>query len=423
MNRKRSGMAAAFLLPAIWLVFWFSAPAPGEPEISRKTASSRPGSASGDSRLGAGEHDDGGRGHEREDHGEERLVRLSAEELEEFGIELAVAGPGRLETEVSLPGEVALNADRLAHVVPRVSGIVREVRRTLGDRVRKGDVLAVLESRDLADSKADFLAARERVSMAEANFLREEGLWKKKISSEQEYLEARRAFAEARISLRSAEQKLHALGFSEKDLARLPGEPDVDFTRYEMVAPFDGTVIEKHIVLGEVLKDDAEAYVVADLSSVWINISVYQKDLPRIRRGLPVIVSAGHGVPDAGGTISYLGPLVGEETRTALARVVLPDARGLWRPGLFVTARVIVQAETVPIAVPRTALQTLKERPHVFVETEEGLLAVPVALGRTNHRRVEIVSGLEAGRRYVKTGAFTLKAQLSKGAFGGGHGH
>ena len=357
------------------------------------------------------------------DHEKEREVRLNREEMKEFGIEVAEAGPGKIQIHIKLPGEVALNADRLAHVVPRVSGVVREVRKVLGARVRKGEVMAVLESRELADAKAAFLAAHERVALARANFYREERLWKEKISSEQEYLEAKKVFAEGRIEHRSAEQKLHALGISEDVLEQLPGRPDISFTRYQIIAPFDGTVIEKHVALGEVLKDDAKVYVVADLSSVWVNISVYQKDLPVIREGLPVVISAGHGIADATGTISYLGPLVGEKTRTALARVVLPNPEGQWRPGLFITAGIAVNEVEVPLVVPKTALQDIDGNPTVFIKTEDGFFPEPVTIGRTNRTHIEVLSGLEPGERYVISGAFTLKSELEKETLGGGHGH
>jgi cobalt-zinc-cadmium efflux system membrane fusion protein len=283
--------------------------------------------------------------------------------------------------------------------------------------------MAVLDSRELADSKSAFLAAHERIALAKANFLMEEDLWKKQISSEKEYLETKQALAEAQIELRSAEQKLHALGLSEDFLEQLPNQPDVSFTQYEIIAPFNGTVIEKHITLGEVLNEDSEAYVIADLTSVWVNISVYQKDLPFIRQGLPVVLSTGHKIPDASGTISYVGPLVGETTRTALARVVLPNSEGHWRPGMFVTAGITVDAVEVPVMVPKTSLQTIDNKTCVFIETERGFSPASVTVGRTNKENAEITSGLKPGLWYVAKGAFTLKAQLSKGAFGDGHGH
>ena len=355
--------------------------------------------------------------------GQEQVVHLSESERREFDIKVGTVGPGKLRIYVNLPGEVKLNADRRAHIVPRVSGVVRQVRKSLGDRVRVGEEMAVLDSRELADMKSAYLAAKERVALAEATFRREQELMEKKITSEQEYLQAKQAVAEARIALQAGEQKLHAMGFSDKYIAELPTHPDMTFTRYAIAAPFQGTVIEKHIVLGEVLKDDSTAFVVADLSSVWVDLHVYQKDLPFVHEGQTVSISAGRGIPDAKGKITYLGPLVGEQTRTVLARVVLPNLNGTWRPGLFVTGKVVVENVDVPLLVSKGALQTVEEGPAVFVETAEGLKPRHVTLGRSNDTHVEITSGLKAGERYVTSGAFTLKAQLSKGAFGDGHGH
>jgi cobalt-zinc-cadmium efflux system membrane fusion protein len=383
----------------------------------------RPKTAPAPAAREEGSRKDGSGHKEHGEHGEKGVVRIGDAELKEFGIEVGTAGPGKLKVQVSLPGEVVANADRLAHIVPRVSGVVREVRRSLGDRVRKGEVMAVLESRELADAKAAFLNASERLALARTNFAREEDLWKKRISPEQDYLQAKQALAEVRIELRSAEQKLHALGFSDEYLAQLPSQPDMSYTRFEIVAPFEGTIIEKHISMGETRKDDAEVFIVADLRSVWVNLSVYQKDMPYIRKGQPVIISAGHGIPDMSGVISYIGPLVGEQTRTAVARVVLPNVGGNLRPGLFVTGLITVDSVPVPLLVPKTAVQTVEDKPSVFVKTVEGFVLQPVTIGRSNETHVEITSGVTPGTRYATSGAFTLKAQLSKGAFGDSHGH
>ncbi len=355
-------------------------------------------------------------------HGEE-AVRLAPAELKEFGIELATAAPGSLAQYVDLPGEIVLNADRLAHVVPRVSGIVRAVSRNVGDPVKTGEVMAVLESRDLADAKAGYLAAVEREKLALAGFEREERLWQKKVTSEQEFLDARQALAEARIARTSAEQQLHALGFSDVYLKELPGHPDATYTRFEIRAPFAGTIIEKHLTLGENVNADSEIFSIADLSSVWVDINVYQKDLARIRKGQGVMIETGHGIPTVSGKIAWVSPLVGEETRTVKARVMLPNPDGDLRPGLFVTARVAVGSTAAGIVIPKSALQTFEDRSVVFVRTEKGFEPRPVDIGRQNATDVEILSGLRSGQTYVSKGAFTLKAQLSKGAFGDGHNH
>ncbi len=364
-------------------------------------------------------------GDEHEEYIDENIVHLTDAEMKGLGIEIATAGPGNLQIQLDFPGEIRINADQMANVVPRMEGVVREVKKNLGDAVRKGEVMAVIESRELADVRASFHAAMERVELAEANYKREKRLWEKKITAEQEYLDARIALAEARIELTSAEQKLLALGFSTKYLKNLPHDPNETLTEYEIVAPFDGKVIEKDITLGEVLREDKVAFVVADLITVWVDLSIYQKDLPFVKHGQRVLISAGLGIPDAEGVISYLGPIVSDETRTALARVTLPNKEGQWRPGLFITARLVKEETPVTLLIPKAALQNLEGEACVFLYHREGFEPQNVRVGRTNKTHAEIVAGLKVGQSYVTKGAFELKAKIVTSTLDShaGHGH
>ncbi len=357
-----------------------------------------------------------------ETHGDE-VVRLSPQELNEFGITLETSREGSLDQYIELPGEIVLNSDRLAHVIPRVAGIVREARKTVGETVETGELMAVLESRELADAKAAFLSSIEREKLAQANFERAERLWQKKVSSEQEHLDSRQALAEARINKNSAEQQLHALGFSDTQLNELPRHPDATYTRFEIRAPFGGTIIERHLTLGENVSADANIFTIADLSSVWVDINIYQKDLVSVHKGQTVVIETGHGIPSVSGKIAWISPLVGETTRTAKARVILPNPGSDLRPGLFVTARVSVGGTAAGIVVPKSALQTFEGRTVLFIRTDKGFEPQPIEIGRQNATHVEILSGIKAGQTYVSQGAFTLKAQISKGAFGDGHNH
>lgn len=374
---------------------------------------------------GKGEEDHDGQApgdNEEDEHFE--AVTLTQAEMNELSITLAEAGPGKLDIQVSLPGEVQLNQDRLAHVVPKLSGIVREVHATLGDKVQEGDVMAVLESRDLATSKAAYLAARERVNLAQATYAREKGLWEEKISAEKDYLEAKNSLAEADIALKAARQQLEALGLPDSDIAGLTQQSSRSLTQYEILAPFEGTVIDRHIALGEFVEANADVFTLADLRTVWVDLSVYQKDLLAVREGQEVVISASGALPDASGRIAYIGPLVGEDTRTALARIVLSNPEGLWRPGLFVTARVAIDELSIPLRVPKTALHTIDEKPQIFIQHDGAFESVPVEVGRVDANAAEILSGLDAGQTYVATGGFHLKAEMEKEAFAGdGHGH
>jgi cobalt-zinc-cadmium efflux system membrane fusion protein len=348
------------------------------------------------------------------------MVRLPAARAQQLGIEVAVARAGSVQTSPTLPGTIALNADRRVHVVSRIPGIVQEIRKQLGDQVRAGEVMAVIDSRELADTKAAYLAARERVTLAETTFAREKDLWEKKISPEEDYLKAKQALAEARIELQVAAQKLRALGFSEAYMQQLAGRANAPLTRYEVVAPFAGTVIEKHITIGEVLKDDTEAFVVADLSTVWVDLNIAAKDLPLVRKGQRVAIAV-NPTMQTEGTVSYVSPVVSDETRTAVTRVVLPNPDGRWRPGLFVTATLTASETPVAVLIPKTATQTIDGQPSVFVQTSEGFAPRPVTLGRANETHVEITAGLQAGERYATTETFILKAELGKGTAGHEH--
>jgi cobalt-zinc-cadmium efflux system membrane fusion protein len=194
---------------------------------------------------------------------------------------------------------------------------------------------------------------------------------------------------------------------------------------YPLRAPFEGTVIEKHLALGEKHGDESDVFTIADLSSVWVDISVYQKDLPSVKKGQSVRISAGEGTPSTLGTISFVAPIVDEKTRTALARVVLPNPQGEWRPGLFVTAELSVGDETAPVVISKTAMQRVAGDTVVFIEMDGGLEPVPVRVGRTNTTHAEILSGLQSGQRYVAEGAFELKAKIVTSGLGAhaGHGH
>lgn len=378
------------------------------------------GSAEGGEHAGHEEHNEGSDG----GHGDSEVVSLSEEVMREFGIEVVTAGPGRLHETVVLPGEVQANQDRLAHIVPRVTGIVRDVGVGLGEDVEAGEVMVVLESRELAEAKAAYLAARQRLALAEANLAANEELHAKGVVSDLEFLEARRELADAQIEARASERRLYALGLTAEEIAGVEREGEERFAMYVLRAPFAGTVIEKHVALGEVVGPESTLYVLADLQDVWVMLTVYKKDLPRVRVGQVVTVRSREGGLTARGRIDYVSPTVEEATRTATARVVIGNPEHLWRPGLFITGVVEVGAKEVAVLVPLSALQEIEGRTCVFVLTPEGFVPRPVRVGRRDERAAEVVAGLRPGERYAASGAFALKSELLKASFAGeGHAH
>ncbi|MBW2286683.1 MAG: efflux RND transporter periplasmic adaptor subunit [Deltaproteobacteria bacterium] len=286
------------------------------------------------------EHSQAGNTDEQQDE----LVSFTAAEIEEFELRVAPAGKAIIERFIELPGVVRANEDRLAHIVPRFAGIVTKVRRRIGDTVKSGETLAVIESSQ-------------------------------------------------------------------------------SLSPYALKTLLDGVIIEKHVTRGEAVTPESQAFVVADLKTVWIDLSVYQRDLTRILPGQPARVIAGHDLPDAKGVVSYVTPVVDEVTRTAIARIVLDNPDGFWRPGMFATAEVTVERVEIEIAVPITALHSLGQETVVFVKDSTGFRPRPVTVGRRDAQWAEVREGLAAGEPIVVHGGFTVKSELLRGEFSGGHGH
>jgi len=351
----------------------------------------------------------------------EGKVQLADDTLKSAGIEIQAVGPRPMSTSFEVPGEIKADETRVAHVVPRLQGVVVDVLRKEGDRVQAGEIVAVINSRELADAKSAFLAAAQRVQFARTALEREERLWQKKISAEQEYLEARRQFDEVRLAHDVASQKLVALGLSQASLAGLGAAAADSLPRYEIRAPITGTVIERDLTIGEAVPADRNIFVIADLSSVWIEASIPAKDVARVRQGQPASVVATDVGLEASGRVAFIGALIGEQNRRATARIVMPNTGGAWRPGTFVTVRLEQSSATVALAVPVEAIQTFRDWQVVFVRYGDWFEARPLTLGRTDGVWVEVLSGLAAGERYAATNSFAVKAEIGK--LGATHDH
>ncbi len=475
---------------------------------------------------------------------DENIIRLSSTQIKEIGVTCDVVKPGKLAVQISVPGEVVVNPDRVVHVVPLAAGIVRQVSKSLGDRVEAGEILAWIESDQLAEAKLAFYAKQSEVvccaielprarkifentnkllalletepsqeqinkldgletgeyrgrlltayaqyQAAKKAYEREYQLHDRKISSGTEVEQAEAAFKKAQarfvaakdtsryeilvayseaagqrqvaeFEAVAAEQQLRLKGADDQLINKLralvpkmaslepglcedPNCKDLNcqedqfpsvletlgkekrFAWYALRSPLTGTIIQKHITLGEVLKDDSETFVIADMSTVWVDLKIFQNDLAAIRKGQHVVISAGGQIPNATGELSYVAVVVDKKTRTAIARVILPNPDGLWRPGLFVTGKITIEQTDTQMLIEKTAIQNIDGQTYVFVQTNEGFEPRPVIVGVENAHHVAIKSGLKEGERYVIKGSFDLKAKIATSTMDShaGHGH
>ena len=342
--------------------------------------------------------------------------------MREFGVTTESAGPGPIARSITRPAEISFNLDRFTHVVPRIGGIAKSIGASEGDTVEPGQVLAVLESRELAELRAAYLASLERLELAKDEFERLDELRAKQIVPEKSYRTARAAFAEARIAMRTAKQKLNFVGIGDDLLAADAEESDWMLTEYTVSAPMGGTIVKRHLVQGELVTSERQAFTIADMSSVWINVGLYSSDLPHVKAGQRVTVETEMG-HTADGTISFVSPDVSEQTRTATARVVLEGASDTFRPGMFIKARIVVTEEEVALRVPKSALHTQDGEEVVFVNEAGRFTPRPVTVGRRNGKYAEIVAGIAVDDVIATDGSFLIKSQLSKASFGDGHNH
>ncbi|WP_331613128.1 efflux RND transporter periplasmic adaptor subunit [Roseateles sp.] len=356
-------------------------------------------------------HASEGRDGKADGHGhaadEPEAIAMTDAQIKAAAIALETAGPATIRTTTRLPGEIGFNEDRTAHVVPRVAGVVESVPATLGQSVRKGDLLAVIASAQVSDQRSELLAAQRREQLARKTFDRELRLWEEKISPRQDVDVAEQALREAEIAVANARQKLLAIGATSSGGA---------LTRFELRAPFDGVVVEKHLTLGEQVKEDASVFVLSDLRTVWARIDVPAGDLAKVRVGERAVVRSAAFEQSADGTVAYVGPLIGGQSRTAQARISLANPERAWRPGLFVNVDVMTGEATAPVTVAADAVQVFEDRQVVFVRTAEGFAATPVKTGRGDGRRLEIVDGLKAGAKVAAVNAFVIKSEAGKGS-------
>jgi len=294
-------------------------------------------------------------------------------------------------------------------VVPRLAGVVESISANLGQAVEKGQVIAVIASTALSEQRSELLSAQKRLELARTTFAREKHLWEAKISAEQDYLQARQVMREMEIAVQNAQQKLIALGASPT----VPANSG-SLNRYEIRAPFDGMVVEKHIALGEAVKEDASIFTISDLSTVWAEIIVSAKDLNVVQVGKQVTIKATAFDSTASGTLSYVGALMGEQTRTATARVTLDNPQMAWRPGLFITVDLPAKESDVPIAVASDAIQMVKNQATIFIRVPGGFVAQPVTTGLSDGKVTEIAAGLMPGTEYAVNGSFVIKSEQGK---------
>jgi cobalt-zinc-cadmium efflux system membrane fusion protein len=336
--------------------------------------------------------------------GDPMIATLSARQIADAGIEVTRPTVGGVAGTVELPATIEGDPQRVQVVAAAIGGRLVALTRNLGESVRRGDTLAVIESRDAASLNAEVEAARARSALAQANLRREQRLFDERVSPKQDLVAARTAATEAGIALRLARQQLSATGGGGGALNRIT-----------VRSPIAGEVIARSATLGQQIAADAEIFRVADLARVSVAMSLVPGDAGRVAPGARVEVTSAGRRQD--GRVTFVSPILDETTRLVPVIATIDNADGAWRVGENVGVSVLLPATgDRSIAVPSAAVQMIGDRPHIFVRTPSGFRATRVTLGATRGGTVSVTAGLTGRERIASTNSFTLKAELGKGA-------
>ena len=369
-----------------------------------------------------GEHRDHGEEHE-EQQGQEhsaRIVKIDKAAVERMGVVVSVVEAAPSVGGITVPAEIEPDPDRVAHVSSLVSGQLAGVNASVGDRVKPQQVLARVRSIELGEARAQAERARANLQAAKADFLRQEELQKEGIGAQKKFITARAVLARAQAEVSAASRVLAVYGRG--------GHGSEVVVR----SPIAGQIVKRHASIGEVVSPSQVLFVVTDIAKVWVVGRVYQQNAGQVRAGAAASLTLqAHPGRSWQGTIDYVAPALDEHTRTLAVRMVLDNPEAMLRPGLFGSLAIRStdgDAKSAPF-IRADAPQKVGDELVVFVpehgpEHEQNAFhAVPVAVGRRSQGRVQVLSGLSVGDRYVSAGAFVLKSELLRAELGEGHAH
>jgi cobalt-zinc-cadmium efflux system membrane fusion protein len=353
-------------------------------------------------------------------------VRLASAKLaQKIGIQTARVIEEEHAHRLIANAETAYDANHYADISPRVSGFIREVRVDLGQVVRPGDVLAVIDSAEVSAAKTQYLSSHAALQLAQVTAERTQSLSRSGAVAGKAELEVMTALNQARASTMDAEQKLRNLGFSDGELTELLKTKDTR-NLLNVAAPIAGTVVARHAVKGEAVQATTQLFAIADTSRMWLWIDVYESDIDKVRPGLAIRFAISGTNPDEGyatrGQVTWIGSEVNEQTRTTRVRAELSNPNGRLRAHQFGEAEIQLGSEHKALVVPKEAVQRKDKVDVVFIPEGEGVYRPQRVTTKPTDRSdvLEVTWGLKAGQQVVSKGAFLLKTEIMKGAIGAG---
>ncbi len=349
----------------------------------------------------------------------EGAVQLNSEAIALAGIEVSKAVAVAPSEQIGATAVVELNVDRVARVNPRVAGRCINVLSSLGDKVRSDQILAQIDSVEVGQVWSDYLKAKAQIELASRNVKREEALFAKKISPEQDLLKARQELGQAEAEMLLAREKFRLLGIDVDRVDANTSGTTHNHPPISVPAPLSGTIVERSVTQGEMVGPEKTIFTIADLSTLWLMIDIYERDIGRIRTGMQVKVSVStYPGKEFRGRISYIADIMDEKSRTVKARVTIDNGDGFLKPGMFASASIHSGKDSIAgkvIALPEEAVFLDGSERYVFIREGNNKFVVrEVLVGPASGGKIEIKEGLKAGEVVVTKGVFALKSEFKK---------
>jgi len=312
-------------------------------------------------------------------------------------------------------GKILANENRLAHLSARVPGRIVAVYANLGDRVKEGDRLLLLDSPAFGEAQLEYRKARNTLSVTEKALERAQALLDRGAIGVGEHQRRDADYENARADLHEAEEKLHLLGMTEREIQQLAAKtlPHAEVARVSLRAPFTGEVIERNATIGEVIDPNKMLFTVADLSTVWVRADFPEQQAGRLKTGLTIEVRVS-AYPNSifRGAITYVGAVIDPTTRTVTARADVANPDGQLRPEMFAEVTLVTDEQSV-LSVPRAAVQQDGSRAIAFVvRGPRRFESREVTLGQASSEYIQVIAGLTSGDEVVTQGSYALKSEL-----------
>lgn len=350
---------------------------------------------------------------EEGEHNEEGVVEMDADMRLKNGVFTTHLKKESIGSEITAPGEIALNQYETSYVTPRISGQISKRHARLGQHVRRGAPLATLTSVELSSAQGDAVVAHQE--------------WQRVQALGQDVV-AKRKYVEAQIAAQLSKAKIGAYGMTPKAIERLLAGGDASkatgvFTLY---APQSGTIMKDEFVTGELIEPGRVLFEITDESTAWVNVKVSSDDAESVEIGAPVRIKTGNVSNQSDwkrGKVLQLGHQIDETTRTFSVRVEMDNREDSLHAGQFVTAYIQAGNTSEVLAAPIDAVTFLEGQDVVFVVEGDELHPTPVQLGAKRGNWVEIKSGIGEGTEIATSQIFLLKSLILKSKMGEGHGH